>query len=417
VIKRLLTWYADPAQDAEASGLLAIEPYVHEEYDCAMEGSAATSKPSAQHGRRNWWRGLWWQRAVALLLLVPTVWLSILFWAVPASNPLTVSALLLDRILQVATALALPVAVVGVAVAPWPLARPAALAGGIVSVMLGGSAVTAALRPPVEGWTTLLSVLSLVCGLGQLIWMLRRILLARKWRISLLAPLTLLPLVQFWHATSFVPARLTTSITMTAQVTSTQAVGEESRGAVEVGLRNDGDIGAILLGSWLYICERETVEDLVYDMSVIHSDPACADVSPLFGNWTDIEPNTVRTRHQAIVTRLNEPIVQVVGEAWYARTDRLQIDEQNKASLYDVRTCPVPPEYIYQLFADSRVRGVVEKQRLLIYTSDDWYFSTVDESLCEDSRYALGEHIGVGWVRNFYNDWLQVPTSQSTATD
>jgi hypothetical protein len=163
-----------------------------------MDHSAASTKPSAMHGGSlRLGRRLWRQRAAALMLLAPTIWLAILFWRVPAANPLTVSALLLDRIAQAITAVALPLAVVGVAVAPWPVARPAALTGGVASVLLGGFVGLAALRPPVNVWPTMLAALALVCGLGLLTWILRRLLASRSWRISLVAPLALLPLIQF----------------------------------------------------------------------------------------------------------------------------------------------------------------------------------------------------------------------------
>src|SRR5437868_6373598 len=81
----------------------------------------------------------WRERMFVLVLLVPGSVLAVLLWQAPATEPITVSALLVDRILQVLTLFVLPAAVLLLIGGPWWLARVAAVAGMIVSVVLGAS--------------------------------------------------------------------------------------------------------------------------------------------------------------------------------------------------------------------------------------------------------------------------------------
>jgi hypothetical protein len=157
-------------------------------------------------------------RFIALLLLVSAVWLAVLFWRVPVDDPLTVSALLLDRTLQVATIVGLPLSVLLTLLAPLGLARLGAAAGGALSVLLGSSCALAALRPPIDPWPTILAVASSLAGVALLVWVLHRIVTARRWVVSLLAAVPLVTAIQFWHQTSFVPARLSTSVTLEPRV-------------------------------------------------------------------------------------------------------------------------------------------------------------------------------------------------------
>jgi hypothetical protein len=132
----------------------------------------------------------------------------------------------------------LPPAGAGVLFAPWPYAPAAAATGGTVSILLGGSVALAGSRPPADPLPTGLAVGCTVAGTALLAWVFHRVMLTTRWRASLLAPLALLPAVQFWHATSFVPARLTTSMSIDPRVAVQREDTETLRGAVEVQLRN-----------------------------------------------------------------------------------------------------------------------------------------------------------------------------------
>lgn len=65
------------------------------------------------------------ERTWAIILLIPGSALAVLLWQAPATESLTVSALLVDRVLQALTLFVLPVAVVLAIGGPWWLARVA----------------------------------------------------------------------------------------------------------------------------------------------------------------------------------------------------------------------------------------------------------------------------------------------------
>jgi hypothetical protein len=192
---------------------------------------------------------------------------------------------------------------------------------------------------------------------------------------------------------------------MTAEAVMQQTVNNEMRGVTEVHLRNDGDIGALVLGSELFICSRRTIEDLVLDINALYSDPDCT-FDILFTVGTEIDPKTARIYHRSIIAPMDAPLVQLVSAASYAREDRLRVDWENDVEAYDVSACSDPPLEVYSILDDSRVRGVVEKQRLLVYTETQWQLTTSDESLCEPSRYPLFRY-----VRLNQEDWIQPRTS------
>jgi len=100
----------------------------------------------------------WTQRFLGLILLSPAFALAFVFWRVPVTEPLTVSALLADRVLLVGTALVLPVCVLALVAGTWQWARRGAVAGATVAVALGFSISLAALRPPVDPRPTVLAM-------------------------------------------------------------------------------------------------------------------------------------------------------------------------------------------------------------------------------------------------------------------
>jgi hypothetical protein len=145
------------------------------------------------------YRRTWRARLASVLLLVPVLWLSILLLRVPAGSALSVPALLIDRLVVVSTAVVLPVAVLLLLVLPVSGMRAAAIVAGTVSGIVGLPTLLAAIDPPRKALPVGLAVLSVVCGLTLIALPLSTSLQSRRWRLSLLAPLSLLPIIQFWQ--------------------------------------------------------------------------------------------------------------------------------------------------------------------------------------------------------------------------
>ena len=216
-----------------------------------------TQQPSADSGEallfsgriKSWRIRFGDGRGLFLLLMVPNLILSILFWRVQAYDALTVSALLVDRVLQIASAL-FPISLVVVLVSPVRVARVGAVVGSLCSALLGLSASVNALRPPIDLIPTMLALVCLIIGLVWLVWLTHKVMLASRWQFSVLGLLALLPIIQFWHQTSFVPGRLVTSMSITpAVVEVVNQTASDNRVGLQFQLQNASEVGALILSS------------------------------------------------------------------------------------------------------------------------------------------------------------------------
>jgi len=352
------------------------------------------------------------RRIVALLLLIPACWLAYLFWRVPVADPLTISALLVDRTLQVCTFLLLPPAGAGVLLAPWPFARAAAATGGTVSVLLGGSVALAGTRPPADPLPTGLAIVCIVTGAALLTWIFHPVILTTRWKVSLLAPLALLPAVQFWHATSFVPARLTTSMSIDPRVTVQHADAKHRLGTVEVQLRNNGDVATLVLAAEVIVCLRPTIHPtLDYHVSTLYGDGACG-TSRIVADLSQVDAKSSVTYHRSFIARRDTPLVQLVARVWYARADRLRVDESSRTGP-DLKAGCLGGVTTWRIRDDARFKGVAQRQRILVFDQgngpkeNEFYETTSGAPLCASPpRYDIGDNLGTAYKRVDREDWL-----------
>lgn len=361
-------------------------------------------------------RPCYYHRCLAVVLMAPAIVLSILFWRTSVRDPLTVSALLLDRILQFATALVLPLALLCTLLAPWRAARMAAITAAAISIVLGAATTMSALRAPVEGRSAALSVVTLISGSVLLVWVLHRTLIRTKWKLSFAALLAFLPAVQFWHTTSFVPGRLSSSLSATATVNVQQADQQERRGVVDVKLQNNSDIGALILASEVIMCFRESNANLEYVVENLYNDRDHCATSVIVTNLSQVEAKSSWTHHQSFRAPVGRPFAQLVVQVWYARVDRLRVDIASEQKQPGGSSCPGELT-IYRLEDEARFRGVVQRDRFLVFRDDlsgigDRYHYLIaeDESYCTDnSRYDIAGYVGRKEIRIHHEDWLQSP--------
>jgi hypothetical protein len=372
------------------------------------------------------------ERMYAILLLTPGSVLAVLLWQVPATEPLTVSALLIDRVLQALTLFVLPVAVVLVIGGPWWLARMALVAGMIVSVVLGASTSLAATQPSIVGWRMALALATLLAGIVILLWSLHKQLISARWSVSLFALLSVLPVVQFWHLTSFVPEHLSTSISATTQVIGQQAEDGGARGVVDIDIRNNGDVQALVLASEVVTCFRSGPTESIEE-GKLYKDRACR-TDVLFPNLTELDKNSswkirkVFNRPPLFDSGHTIRVVQVVVFLRYARLDRLRVNSNSQQRVGWQPTCMKGAILTqYEVQGESVYKSVVQRPRRLLYLAPpprpngnggDRYFalSTEGEPLCrsEDglpkpSRYDISGHVGQRTIRIDYDDWLPEP--------
>lgn len=357
-----------------------------------------------------------YQRLLALLVFAPTIALAIRFLRVPVDEPVSVSALLIDRTLQVGVILLLPAALLTILFAPWPLPSFGAIGGGAVAVALGLSALSSGLRPPVLILPMALAALSIICGGAFLAFLLHERIRSVRLGAALVAPLAILPALQFWHASSFTPSRLTPSLTITPVVASRGLVGDESRADVTVTIENVGDAPALLLSSTLFVCHRRTRAEFKYDRQDLREDEAC--VNPgFFAARTTVTGNTTHATTNSISVPQGHDLLQVAVWVDYARADRVRTSDVREYE--ELPTCE-GRAVRRKLQPEAKFRGVVVADRWLTYDEHrngyNYYLTVGDEAPCEQSAYPTTRYVGLDQWRVFDEAWLG-PAATSDAEE
>jgi hypothetical protein len=376
----------------------------------------------------------WGDRLTALLLVTPGCVLAVLFWRVPVSNPISVEALLVDRILEIATT-TLPLTVMIIIFGTWRFARWAAFLAALVCAVLGVATALAGLRPPVDAWPTVLAILAAVSGL-TLAFHGRIPQTHLRWpAVSLVGLLSLLPLIQFWHASSFVPSQLSASVGAEAALSGTQLDDGGAQGTVELEIRNNSDVGALVLASELVLCYRDGPAAFLRQES-LYTDPTCITES-IFDVLSTLDAKSSwKIRHGFTHPALSTgPVksVQAIVLLWYARQDRLRIDNSSVEEIDPGPPCK-GPLVTYAVLEESRYKGVVQRDRRLNYYygsadkvsvqngSGDAYFAltTEGEPPCSDgaydyglprpSDYGIADYVGMTSLRLNHEDWLAKPS-------
>jgi hypothetical protein len=359
--------------------------------------------------------------------MVPNLILSILYLREDVADPLTISALLVDRVLQITTAFVFPISLLVVLIAPVRIARVGAVVGSICSALLGGSATVSALRPPREIFTTILAIVCLAIGLTLLGWLTRNVLLPLRWRrVALIGILVaLLPFIQFWHETSFVPARLNTSLSMTPiDITLDSETESNRRVTLQFELVNGSGIDAVILASQVMWCFRAPDAGLSR-MDELYNDPQCR-WAGLIDETSVIGGKTSFSYHQAFSGPKDLPLLQLYVQVWYARGDRLRIGPEVQVDSSAI-ACSADHFATYQILDEAKFKGLVQKERYITFESSlgktssegvdgqhpgfyptGFYMTAEREPLCGIGRDDLANYLGVKFSNSIQQAW--VPT-------
>jgi len=360
----------------------------------------------AARGReyRSTWRG----RLGSLLLLVPTLWLSVLLLRVPAGGALTVPALLIDRVVVVSAAVVLPAAVLLLLVLPLRGARVAAAVGGVVSGVVGLPTALAALDAPREVLPTALALTSVLCGAALGAALLSSSLRGRRWSLSVLAPLSVLPAIQFWQATSYTPSQLITSVTPEVHVVAQRVDDDERLGVFDVTLANNGDVRASLLTSMLTYCfvteDDWELEELV-PAELRADDGNCASASVVI-RGAQVDAHTTQTYSIPWMAPRDRSSAIVALESYDVREDRVRLEDtpEDRAAGEGCQGRVTT----YRLQPDTRFEGVVQPTRLLTYDANTFHLGYEDAPLPCDVRSdsELLTELGVRITTIRRSDWL-----------
>lgn len=162
----------------------------------------------------------------AFALLVPVYGLGVMFLREPALDPYTLTAFVIDRLLQVgvlAVLAGIPVLLLG----PERLAVAAAAASTIIGFGLSASVLGAGLNPPRDVPVLTLALVTLIASLvlARGLWPLLPVVQGeRRPAAVLLGALaaSTLPLLQLWNASTFTTLRQNVSLSLAPEVASSR---------------------------------------------------------------------------------------------------------------------------------------------------------------------------------------------------
>lgn len=325
--------------------------------------------PTSRHSRLGEWR-----RWTTFAVLALASWVGVALWMAPVLDPPTVSAFLLDRVLQVS-------AVIGGVCTPMVLLlRPAAaIRAGLVACLCQGAVclcvLGGGLRPPRDTtvlWLTGATLAALVVTTWWL-WMHRPDGTTITLPAVIVSALVgaALPLLQLWAATSFTFGAQRVSLEATIS-TTVQSVSDDEKTlyvSVAVTHTNPSSTRARVLLSQTSACwapaGARPESDLVKqrESSDCETWPALRERS-----WVDAGAEVTSSR--VIEVPADKPHLSVTTRAEYAREDRMQF----------VR--PVPVETVervgectdverFQIRDDSRFRAVAQAEKFLQYAQID----------------------------------------------
>lgn len=353
------------------------------------------------------------RRRRVTLALVPAAVLGVLFWRQPVSDPVTLPSFVLDRLLGVAVALALP-ATVAVLLAPKAVAERLGLAAATVGVALGGSVLVAGTRPPRDLPMLGLALVALATSLGVAGYLARALGLGagvglRGVTLTALAALVVTAL-QFWHTTSFsaLQERARLQVTTDLQEQAPRRGAAMHRVRVGMAAENQGAMRALVLGADVRICWWRPDQTVDYSVKRTRAAPNCSTWSPLaFPSWMD--PGAPVSLSTVLGVPASSPRIVVTARISYARGDRLALVRGSGREHGTVGGCP--SLYTYRIAEEARFRALAQPDRLLGYHDApgggrNWLFSTTAEEPCRVATAPLAEYFGVTETTVVDEHWL-----------
>jgi hypothetical protein len=239
-----------------------------------------------------------------------------------------------------------------------------------------------------------------------------------------------------------VPAHLNTTVGAEVHVTGQTTKEGNATGEVEVVIRNNGGVGALILASELTLCYWSLPHSFL-SQDDLYKSKACV-TEQLFDDLSEIDSrSTWKIRHafqRSAVKGSRVRVVQGIVFLWYARMDRLRVDtepfvdipraSQLTSITVDSRACRDWTLSVHRVEEESRFQGIVQRDRRLVYLRDpdapgDAYFAltTKGEPLCDYddegkpdlprwSSYNVAQRVGLATLRLNHEEWLDVPSGK-----
>ena len=309
------------------------------------------------------------ERWQALVLSLPGVYLSCRFWLQDAIDPLTASALLVDRALQILILLILPAAVFLVAAKP-PLAlRAGVILAGSCTILGIALFVTAVIRPPTDQVIALLAAVTTagsaipLCKLGRR----DKVLRTAPAKAAAAAFAIALPLVQFWNGVAFLPSQVEAAY---QEEITFDTVADDDGGAttvVRLLARNDTDARLLILRTRLTACWWGDEQAPKYRPEELEDLTNCQHSFPLSElSW--IPPQSSLSWSTTVRTPPGDHRLVVISRVRFARGDRLRVREP-EVSEGALDGCQFAR--VFRVEEESRLKGLAQQDKFLVYADED----------------------------------------------
>jgi hypothetical protein len=291
----------------------------------------------------------------------------------------------------------------------------AAIAAG-ASLSVGFLTLIAGLRPPDRLWPLALSILVIASSTALLIYIARNLIANRSGRLLLALPVILLPLIQFWYSSTWVPAQLHSSVGLEITPLVQAKTKDLRRGVIQVKIANSGDVGAVLLFTEEVVCIRASDTAVDWNLQHLYADRSCT-TSRLLTEGTVLDPKATWTINETFTAKKSQLLLQTYVAVWYARSDKLLFPEKvMNTSISQTKSCTRRNPESRRVLSDSPFRSLVEKPRYLTYEGGDvggvrayWLTDNAD-NLCSGGDAAiLNDQLGINSNFHYQRDW--VPTS------
>jgi hypothetical protein len=357
------------------------------------------------------------QRLLLLLGLMPATLLAIWFGVQERVTPLSVSALIVDRSLQLTSVLVflgLVTLVVSFASPRFSNALMTSIrwfvalsymAGLYMSFILLMVSVLRLWEAP-SGRALLMGILSLagtVIGAYFVVAFSRALRLPKNVLAAVLVPTFLLSTFQFWHQAIFVPSNLNASLGIEPTVDFAPSKDGLNQATATVRLSNTSTVSTLVIISVLRVCPEMGWSDSFPAISA--STEGCWTSRP-FLEATSLEPESELLYQRSLELDSGHVLVRAQTRVAYARADRLIL--QDAIEKPRVEGCTI--DTLYPIRPESQYRTLLASRMALAFGPDGsggsrFWVTELEALSCDGDRLA-GERFGIQTPTIYSEHWV-----------
>ncbi|MDQ3913822.1 MAG: hypothetical protein M3323_00605 [Actinomycetota bacterium] len=230
---------------------------------------------------------------------------------------------------------------------------------------------------------------------------------------AFLAPAALIAALEFWHQTSYLPAKLEATITVEPSLHFERTRRPVSnQGTAEVLLRNEGDVATFIIISGLLVCPREGPAEL---KGATVGDKGCIQGTRPFAARSFLEAESFVTHRQVFSWKDDATVVESLARVAYARADRLRLGRQISGRIECRSSTGAKSRSkigeAYPILPASRYQSLVRVNKILAYSPESerggrtYWITDANDPRCERDD-ALLDQFGIREIAIASQEWI-----------